>query len=106
LRSHLLPWAAILVLNAVPMSAQADTSLPKSTNQYEPTSACGATIDDNLAAAQKAFESTDAAMRSAFSCLLKATIALNTKVKTDESTPPPVAEFKAPIVDGTIHLVR
>jgi hypothetical protein len=64
----------ILIASALliaPPSSRAQTA--SSTNPQN----CGATVEDNLAAAQKAFATNDAALRPAFACLLKATIALN-----------------------------
>ena len=41
---------------------------------------CGATVEDNLAAAQKALQSNDKATRAALVCLLEATSTLNDRV--------------------------
>jgi len=47
-------------------------------------SACGVTVETNLAAAQKALQSNDKATRAALACLVAATSALNEKVRNDK----------------------
>jgi hypothetical protein len=54
-------------------AAQADTPAP---------APCGKTVADNLAAAQKAIQSNNAAMHSALVCLIEATGTLNNQVQT------------------------
>ncbi len=52
------------------------------------TATCGATVEDNLAAARKALQSDDKAARAALACLLEATSALNDRLSNDEQGRP------------------
>jgi hypothetical protein len=67
--------AVALVLIVVPQLARAEASAASATRNPS-ASACGKSIDDKLAAAQKALQGNDAAMHAALACLIEATIAI------------------------------
>jgi hypothetical protein len=87
LRSRSLFVVVALVLLVAPQSARAETGSAPAT-QIAATSACGKTIDEKLAAAQKALQADDAAARPALACLIEATAALNDRVHNDEDGHP------------------
>jgi hypothetical protein len=57
---------------------------------------CGATIEDNLAAAQKAIQSDDKATRAALACLIEATAALNRQVQNLAQSRSPAGALRVP----------
>jgi hypothetical protein len=69
------------VLLAVPSFARAQVGSSGKT-------ICGASVADNLAAAQKALQSNNGALRPALTCLIEATVALNDRVHNDEDGHP------------------
>jgi hypothetical protein len=74
-----------------PPSSRAQTS----TNSQ----ACGATVAENLTAAQKALQSNDATARVALVCLIEATSTLNKRVTNDEDGHPQSGTLHMPMRD-------
>jgi len=72
----------ILIASALlvaPPSSRAQTAPP--TNSQN----CGTTVEENLAAAQKTLQSSDAATRAALGCLIEAENNLDKRLKAVES---------------------
>lgn len=77
--------AVLAMLIASPcMRALADNA-PKPAHTGS-ASSCGTTIDDQLAAARRALQTDDAAIRVALTCLIGATASLNERVRNDEAS--------------------
>ena len=89
--SFLILIASALLL--APPSSRAETTLPINSQS------CGATVEDNLAAAKQAISSNDTAMHAALACLIEATIALNRRVHNDEDGHPASGVLHLPMLD-------
>jgi hypothetical protein len=76
-------------------AASSTNSSPPATPSQSPAG-CGATIEDNLAAAQKAMQSDDKATRAALACLIEATAALNRQVQNLDQTRSPAGALRVP----------
>ena len=72
--------------------------------QSQDTAGCGATIDDNLAAARQSLGANDAASRAALACLIEATAALNARVRNFDEGRSASGKLRAPIYNGTIKI--
>ena len=86
--------SVVLVLTAAPQFARAETSGTAPATQAASTSVCGKTVEDKLAAARQALQSTDdKATRAALTCLIEAVGALQTgkQQKIPFIYPPPTA---------------
>jgi hypothetical protein len=84
--------SALLV---APPSSRAQATPP--TNSQD----CGATVEENLAAAHTALQSKDKDMRETLVCLMKATSALNKRVSNDEDGHPQSGTLHMPMRDIT-----
>jgi hypothetical protein len=86
----------ILIASALliaPASSRAQTTPP--TNSHN----CGATVEENLANAQKALQAKDKDTRETLVCLMEATIALNKRVSNDEAGHPQSGTLHMPMRD-------
>jgi len=83
-----------------PPSSRAQAKPPASSEN------CGATLNENLAAAQKALQSDSKDTRGALVCLVAATIALNKRVSDDEDGHPQAGILHMPLVAITPQQYR
>jgi hypothetical protein len=90
--SFLIPFALALLTTSQTAQAAATSPAPPS----QSPAGCGATIEDNLAAAQKAIQSDDKATRAALACLIQATAALNRQVQNLDQGRSPAGALRAP----------
>jgi hypothetical protein len=93
--SFLIPIALALLI--APSSSRAQTKQPINS----PT--CGATVEENIVAAQKALQSNDAAARGALVCLLQATDALNDRLRDVEQGRSKRGTLTAPTTSYTLQ---
>ena len=93
---RLVVFALLFTLSpALANAAQASGTTPAA--QAESSAACGATVEDNLAAAQKALQSNDKAARAALACLIAATATLNEQVRNLDRGRSAAGKLAAPI---------
>jgi hypothetical protein len=90
--SFLIPFALALLTTSQTVQAAATSPAPPS----QSPAGCGATIEDNLAAAQKAMQSDDKATRAALACLIEATAALNRQVQNLDQGRSPAGALRVP----------
>ena len=90
--SFLIPFALALLTTSQTARAAATSPAPPS----QSPAGCGATIEDNLAAAQKAMQSDDKATRAALACLIEATAALNRQVQNLDQGRSPAGALRVP----------
>jgi len=96
LRFSLVAVALLFTLSpALANAAQASGTTPAV--QADSAAACGATVEDNLAAAQKALQSNDNAARAALACLIAATATLNEHVRNLDQGRSATGRLAAPI---------
>jgi hypothetical protein len=88
----------ILIASALliaPPSSRAQITPPTNSRN------CGATVEENLAAAQRALQSKDKDTREALFCLIEATSALDNRVRNDEDGHPQSGTLHMPMRDIT-----
>ena len=90
MRLHCLIAFVFVVGAAAP--AWAESASPQSGN-------CGATVEDNLAAARQALPSNDAALRASLACLIAATASLNDRLRALEAGGKPTGLLHVPSRD-------
>jgi hypothetical protein len=82
----------LLILFAAPQLARAAAT--SATSQ-----GCGTTVEDNLAAARQALQSSNGNQRAALACLIEATAGLNVKLHEYETGKSGAQEWHPPITD-------
>jgi hypothetical protein len=90
--SFLIPFALALLTTSQTTLAAATSPAPQS----QTLAGCGATIEDNLAAAQKAMQSDEKATRAALACLIEATATLNRQVQNLDQGRSPAGALRVP----------
>jgi len=93
--SFLIPFALALLTTSQTVQATATSSATPG----QSAAGCGATIEDNLAAAQKAMQSDDKATRAALTCLIEATAALNRQVQNLDQGRSPAGALHMPTLN-------
>jgi hypothetical protein len=95
LRRRSLPFLILIAsaLLVAPPSSRAQTTTP--TNSHN----CGATVEEDLANAQKALQSRDKDTREALVCLMEAMSALNKRLTDDEAGHPQSGTLHMPMRD-------
>jgi hypothetical protein len=96
--SFLIPIALALLF--APSSSRAQAKQPINS----PT--CGATVAENLVAAQKALQSDDKETRGALVCLMAATTSLDKRLSDDEAGHPASGTLHMPMRDITPQQYR
>jgi hypothetical protein len=101
--SNVLMLSLLLLCSTVMESGSAAAAPAASSTAPSPPAtpgqspeACGATIEDNLAAAQRAVQSDDKATRAALVCLIEATAALNRQVQNLDQGRSPAGALRVP----------